>query len=709
MPTLHSTPLSTISRVAAALLALLLLSPAAARAQQPKVQVDAPLLALARSGAHTPLHVTIATTEPMEGRVLVNFGNSAPEVVRPFQVGRNSVRRITVPVVTPDWSPEISVQVYRGRELLVTEALKGASGSMGLDRLHVVAVGEDPLGLTLLREVTNKPVIGHAGCTEESRPVQVETLLPTELPNVWFTWTSVDLVVWRRPDPSVLTPEQQAALRDWVHSGGTLLVALGDNHRSWSASPLGALSGAEVRSVDPSDAALATVLSAAGASDAADGSTLPHVALLPMGARARLSSGDDPIVVDHGVGAGRVVTLGFDPAAGELRGLLDRETFWRRLLGLGERGGRSPDTAVAGPPAQRPSQPCAGSPSDWGGWTGENAHLRRSTWRNNVIAALSSFSRANPLPLGTVLLFGVIYLLLIGPVDFFLGRKVGKPMLTWVTFPAIAIAFSVFAALLISFSKAGDTEVRCVEVVDVFGGTTSVRGSGWCAMWSSHRQDVRIPVPRGAGVVQGSGGASMSEDTLSRSEIAALAEPTRIGLGYRASQWAVSTWHSAWLDSVDGGFAAVSRDDGVVVTNQSGIDLDEAFLASGGSLWPLGPLAHGASATVSLPGPGFDWQVVTGGPRSTTGDDSYVEYDDPDYYRQLDGQEPWYASWAMLRDPHSEHVARLPMPGLEASPVLLGRVTGGVAPPVPEGDDLVFEAFAIVRAPLPDLDPEDLP
>ena len=112
---------------------------------------------------------------------------------------------------------------------------------------------------------------------------------------------------------------------------------------------------------------------------------------------------------------------------------------------------------------------------------------------------------------------------------------------------------------------------------------------------------------------------------------------------------------------------------------------------------------------MSLPGHGFDWQVVTGGPRSTTGDDSYVEYDDPDYYRQLDGQEPWYASWAMLRDPHSEHVARLPMPGLEASPVLLGRVTGGVAPPVPEGDDIAFEALAIVRAPLPDLDPEDLP
>ncbi|MCO4772052.1 MAG: hypothetical protein KDA24_18615 [Deltaproteobacteria bacterium] len=703
MPTLPSHPSSRAARVALCALAMVLLLPTLASAQ-PKVSVDAPLLPLARAGAYTPIQVNIATTDPLEGEVRVSFGNSETPVVRPYRVGRSSVRRVSVPVVMPNWVPELHVEVTRGRRTLATHTLPTVSGSGGVDELHVVAVGEEPLGLTLLRQVSNQPIVGHAGCTREDRDVRVETLLPTQLPSVWFAWTSVDLVVWRRPDPSTLTPEQQGALRDWVHSGGTLLVGVADGYRAWSTSSLGALSGVDFSPAEASAGATHAVLFASGAAQPEDAPALPRVGLTMRGATPRLFDGDQPFVADHAVGAGRVVTLGFDPGAGELRGMsgaFDREAFWRKLLGLFEDAGTSPLLAMAGPPHQRQPDPCVGGASDWN-WTGETAREKRETWRTNLEAALSSFTRANPLPLGTVLLFGLIYLLLIGPIDFVITRRLGKPMLTWVTFPVFAIFFSIAAALVISFRKAGNTEVRCVEVVDVFDGHASMRGSGWCAMWSSRRQDVRIPVPRGAGVVVGSGGAG--DDFLVRDEVEALAGATQVGLGYRASQWAVSTWHSAWVDRLDGGMTVRATGDGVVVAaNESGLDLDEAWVVWGRSMWPLGPLPSGARAELKAP-VAFDWGTITGTPDSPN-----VEFDDPDYHRTMNEHHRWDSSWAMLLDPHTGHVSRLPKPGASRAPFLVGRSKGGVAPPVPTNDSADVEAFAIVRAPQPNLSSEDLP
>ncbi len=88
--------------------------------------------------------------------------------------------------------------------------------------------------------------------------------MPSDLPVHWFGYSPVDVLVWRRPDPAVLSPEQQQALRGWVASGGTLVLLLGDNHASWAASPLADLGGAQPRSLTPSPSALGILWSLAG-------------------------------------------------------------------------------------------------------------------------------------------------------------------------------------------------------------------------------------------------------------------------------------------------------------------------------------------------------------------------------------------------------------------------------------------------------------
>ncbi len=673
-------------------LSLVLLLPVEASAQATKVSVEAPMLPLARSGAWTPIHVNIAATEPLSGEIRVDFGSSAvPAATRSYEVGRSSVKRISVPVVMPAWVREVNVTVTRGSgRILAKQKLLQSTGASSSDALHVALIGEDPLGFPMIREVAGVPIIGHPDCTD-ARAVRVETLLPAQLPDTWFGWTGADLVVWRRPDPARLSPEQQAALKGWVMSGGTLLVALGDTWRAWDGSPLGSLSGARPFSTAPTDAIFQVLAFNTGANSVTPADPVPAVGLQPSGAIPRMWADDQqevPVLVDHWTGSGRVVTMGWDPSAGELRGRLVREDMWRVLLDLPETND-AVRAAMAGPPFLEGSVDGSCGYDEYS-FNETNALGHQSTWRRDLLGGLSAFQRANPLPLGFVLVFGVVYLLLIGPVDYFVLKKLRKPMLTWVTFPLMAIGFSVGAAVLITFQKAGDTEVRCAEVVDVFADQSMLRGSGWCAMWSSRRQDILIPPGRGAGVVL-PGGSDATDDPLGDGA-RHLIEPTRASLGFRASQWAVSTWHDGWVDTLPGGLVARAGDGTVLVSNRTGIDLDEAWIVYDTSAWPLGSLPSGETATIESPH--VSW---------TTG---LIGYPDPD--DALWAGSTWMDTWSRLADPWDEQVARL-HPEDRPHPVLMGLSRGGVAPPMPVDNNFVTSAYALVRAPLIDLDPEVLP
>jgi len=651
-------------------LGLSLIAPSLALAE-PTVSVHAPLLSLARAESFTPVYVDITTAEPLQGEILISFDEDSARTVRPFSVGRQSTRRVSVPVLIPPWSQEIKVEVRKGRKRLAVKTLEARGTAGNVDELHIVAIGEDPLGLTLLREVTGQPIVGHNSCGDERR-VQVETLLPDSMPTAWFGWTSVDLVVWRRPVPSELTPEQQRALRGWVLSGGTLVVGLADNHASWTGSPLGDLTGGAVTGMTVSPDAFHTLLDLAGEAEGAEVSdaSLPIVMFSPGAATARLVEEGLP-VLDNTVGAGRVVTLGFDPAAGELRGVLNRETFWRNMFGLPEVD--EFPLAHAGAPTPRGFDPCLDD--DW------------TMWRSNLELGLTSFVRANPLPLSLVLVFGLVYLLLIGPVDFLVSRKLGKPLWSWVTFPVTAVGFTLLAAMVVFFQKSGENEVRCIEVVDLFTDEGSIRGSAWCSMWSSGRQSVRVPVARGDGLVLAGGGSDGFVETPPPGNAELLTEPTRIGLGFRANQWSVSTWRSAWVDENEGGITAGLSNELPMVSSRAGFDLEQAWVVHGPWMWSVGPLATGSEASLGAR-TSLSWGTITGEPEAE-------EYD------MVDGPERWKDSWALLFDPQTEHVARLPPLRVSERPMLVGRVAHGLAAPTPELGVLRIETFTLVRAPLP--------
>ena len=185
------------------LFALLLALPASAA--PPIVTISAPMLQMARPGAWVPVYVDIEASEPLQGSVTVRFagGDDSDPARRAFDVARGGRRRIVVPKRVPAWGYNLEVEVRDGRgRPLKSESLEVRGGAMSPEALRVLVVGEDPLGWPTLQTVTHGPILGHPDTAQaDFRPVLVENLLPSDLPTHWFGWSSVDLLVWPRPDP----------------------------------------------------------------------------------------------------------------------------------------------------------------------------------------------------------------------------------------------------------------------------------------------------------------------------------------------------------------------------------------------------------------------------------------------------------------------------------------------------------------------------
>ena len=99
--------------------------------------------------------------------------------------------------------------------------------------------------------------------------------------------------------------------------------------------------------------------------------------------------------------------------------------------------------------------------------------------------ALDQFSGVRLVPFWVVgtLVFG--YILLIGPVDYWLVKKVFKRMeLTWLTFPTIVVTVSLAAYLAAYWTKGNKLLVNQVDLIDIENSSGQLRGTSWLNVFS---------------------------------------------------------------------------------------------------------------------------------------------------------------------------------------------------------------------------------
>ena len=110
-------------------------------------------------------------------------------------------------------------------------------------------------------------------------------------------------------------------------------------------------------------------------------------------------------------------------------------------------------------------------------------------------SALDQFAGVQLVQFSVVATLLVVYILLIGPVDYFVLRRwIGRMEWTWLTFPAMVVIFSVGAYMLAHRLKGDELRVNQVDLVDVDVASGKVRGTSWMNVFSPRTEPFDLSV-----------------------------------------------------------------------------------------------------------------------------------------------------------------------------------------------------------------------
>jgi hypothetical protein len=290
------------------------------------------------------------------------------------------------------------------------------------------------------------------------KPVTV-AVDPAGLPERVEAWGALDRLIWQDVDAAQLDSDQVAALRGWLAGGGRLVIAGGTTGASsLSGFPDAILPFRPTSTTDVAPSSLRQLLGElpAGATD------LPALTGTLVDGRMLAGVGDQAVVAERAYGSGSVTIVGFDPTASWLKGTAVAESLWRRLI----------PTRTAGGPV-----------------IGDDSQI--------VQAASQLPSLALPPIGGLVALIGG-YILLIGPVNYLVLRRLDRREWAWVTMPALIVVFAVGAYAFGTLLRGSDLIVNEVAIVRGAPGATEGLAQAYLGVFSPNRGSYQLRVPGGA-------------------------------------------------------------------------------------------------------------------------------------------------------------------------------------------------------------------
>ncbi|WP_435021851.1 hypothetical protein TA3x_002592 [Tundrisphaera sp. TA3] len=413
-------------------------------------------------------------------------------VRQPVQVGPGQGQRVTAYVRVGSTDPDFATLRFRdgktGRRAVNDAAIGSLMGSKVPDALTaedylLVALGQ-PQGIKQIPTLPgfnadrNGPATyGRAREVAVAQPGAAEDLLPGR----WYGYDAADAVAIDTNDKetlAALSAGRGEALRRWVERGGHLVVAVGSNWQAVNDSVLGPMLPLRIAGqvqVEPYEAIEAF---AGGSkpivSEANQGRAAKFEEVEARGGQVIASTLSTPLIVRGPYGFGRVTVIGLDVDAKPFADWPDRALFWVKAMDL-----KAP-------------------PGDANAAINQAGRLVQSgvsDLSSRLLQALEQFQGVTLVPFGWVAGFIFLYILLIGPGDYFFLKKVLKRMeLTWITFPTIVVAVSLLAYYAAYRIKGTDLRVNKVDIVDVDLATKRVRGSTFFNVFSPQNRDYDVAI-----------------------------------------------------------------------------------------------------------------------------------------------------------------------------------------------------------------------
>jgi len=415
--------------------------------------------------------------------------------------------------------------------------------------------------------------------------VNVAIQEPKDVPDQWQGLQAADMVVLGNVSERDLTPEQASALRDYVTTGGTLVVTGGPN---WNRLGTPFFSGLLPVTVTGG----ATLGAARGLNSLSSGGgpsgNYPAVVGRPKtGSKVLASEGSTPLVVSGSKGSGQVIFLAFDPAAPPFRNWDRNDAFWKSLL-LQPR-----HASVVSAISDRDFN------EQFGGYNANSGQTK-------LADAPYAIPQLDIPAFYIVAVFLLAYIVVLVPVNYFVLKAKDKKEYAWLTTPAIVLVFSIGAYMIGYGFKGGRTLVVKAGLVEAYAGQDAAPSLFYAGLFSPRKTsyDVRLASTTPAG---DESGTLFSQPTLNRG-----APPLRSVQGdssyiedFAVDMWAMRVAKAEGVIRLKDGITANIQEQAKKVSgsihNGSPYGLDDCFVVSATSIARVGPIAAGQQATINSP------------------------------------------------------------------------------------------------------------
>ncbi len=401
-------------------------------------------------------------------------------------------------------------------------------------------------------------------------PAVIVQLTVADLPGRVEAWDPIDRLVWQDVDASTLSKDQLQAMRGWLAGGGRLTIVGGTSGASSLAQlpddllPFRPRATTDVSPrtlqdlVGPITTTVQSISAMTGDRNAVHG-------------RILAASGDQVIAAEATFGSGGVTILGVDPTGDWLARTPASDAVWNRIV----------------PPRALSAQLV----------TGDDSQLL------NALNTLPSLALP---PIGglLILLFG--YILLVGPLNYLLLRRLDRREWAWVTMPLLVVGFAAAAYLYGNTLRGGQVIINSVAIVHGAPDTTVATATAYVGVFSPSRETYQLEIPGGALLSPPTSGDLLSgfDGTQNGGILDILQGDTArvrdLAVGYgslravRAEMPIAGPQVSADLhlegDHLKG-----------TLTNKSTLTLEKPAIVLGNSVAVLADLAPGASVAVDLP------------------------------------------------------------------------------------------------------------
>ncbi|MBT4583912.1 MAG: hypothetical protein HOC93_02400 [Phycisphaerae bacterium] len=444
-----------------------------------------------RAGEITPLHITVSNTipEPISAWISWDVPDGDGDVVawgRPITLTPNQDVSTWLYAPVQPWANGTTPWTLRLRTLvdgIPSEQLTAFRFSPQSVNAAPLSLRHGAIAVVGTRRVGLGGLAGAGKAVTVLEPTTtISGLQPEDLPDAWPCFDSIDTLVWADAPPE-LDYRQAKAIEEWVSRGGHLVIILPTIGNPWA---LGSQEG-------PLASILSDIQPTLGNAEISD---FKHVlgnprnySPLTLTVRSFDAHKHTPlftlqdsrvIAITKDYGVGMCSIIGVDLSDGRLAaiGLPRADVFWNRILG------RRGDT---------PSPTALQKLDDLELLSGTIP--TSTTLPMGAIAAQTiAMSTTAGGRLGTVFVLVLSYIIVGGPIGYFILRKKKKLRWSWMWFATTSLVFTAITWILAQTTSSVTTPLRHLSIIDQVYGAPRQQVHGWFSLYLPNYSNNQISI-----------------------------------------------------------------------------------------------------------------------------------------------------------------------------------------------------------------------